>query len=61
MTATATNDVNLTSRCTGAGYVFGFFTSFASFKLFGFPSSLALVCPPGDLGRSAGILRHELE
>ena len=46
----------LTKRCTGAGYVFGFSTSFASFEVLIIPRSLALVRPPGDLGRYAAQL-----
>jgi hypothetical protein len=38
-------------RCTGAGFVFGFPHRSLRLRFFGFQRSLALVRPPGDLGR----------
>ena len=39
------NECRLTKRCTAAGYVFGFSTSFASFEILGY-STVTRVGPP---------------
>lgn len=47
------HECNLTRRCTGPGYVFGFQRRFLRLRFLVFKGSLVLVRPPGDLGRWA--------